>query len=138
MLNVTKRYQAPILMVLGVLGVAYAPLVLAEELNLTPTTVSSADSDQGVGVSTSIRFNNENWFTSPHPEPATLVVTSTGEMYGTTTSGIPFKQINIENTTGIRIQEFFIQDHRHYIVEGEEVYTVDELSKKIGLLYQVQ
>ena len=138
MSNLTKRYQPLILMVFSVLWVISAPLALAEEFNPTPATVSSDNQGHSVGVNSSVRFNNENWFTSPHPKPATFIISSTGEMYGTTTNGIPFRQVNIENTAGIRIQEFFIQDHHHYIVEGEEVYTAEGLSRRIGLFYQAQ
>jgi hypothetical protein len=133
---VTKRFQALGLMILSGVVVSLAPLVMAEEINLTPGDLN--DDLQGNGVTTLIRYDNENWFTLPHPKPATVVISSTGEMYGTTTNGIPFTQVNVANSFGIRIQEFSIQDHHHYIVEGEEIYTAEDLSKRIGQFYEVQ
>lgn len=44
--------------------------------------------------------------------PATFYFTENGNMYGTTTSGIPFSQITINESP--RIQEFYLKD-------GEEI-----------------
>lgn len=78
-------------------------------------------------ATSTFRWNNENWFTLPHPEPATFAITETGEAYGTTTTNIPFMQINIENDAGIRVQKFIIQDHYHFIVNGIIVYEDSDL-----------
>src|SRR5690606_40674691 len=68
-------------------------------------------------VTASVRWNNQNWFTSVHPTPETFEVTSEGEVFGTTTNGIPFTQTNVPNEAGVRVQKFVIQDHYHFIVE---------------------
>lgn len=83
-------------------------------------------------VSTSVRWNNENWFTSPHPEPETFFVTPEREVFGTTTTGIPFSQINITNEHGVRVQKFILQDHYHYIVDSKIVYSEEDLEMAIA------
>lgn len=82
------------------------------------------------------RFNRENWFTTPHPQVATFVVAADGSAYGTTTTAIPFRQINVPNDRGLRIQRFEIQDHYHYVVEGRIVYTLPEISAQLALATQ--
>lgn len=83
----------------------------------------------------SFRFNNENWFTMPHPKVASFVVRADGSASGVLETGVPFSQINIPNDHGIRIQRFEIEDHYHYIVNGEIAYTHKELSRKLALAY---
>jgi len=112
------------LSILTLLSMLSVPLValLAEETHiLSPVTHV-----------TEFRFNNENWFTEPHPKVATFTMRNDGSAYGLTETGILFTQENVPNTTGIRIQKFVIQDHYHYIVEGEIVYTTAELSAKLA------
>lgn len=82
-------------------------------------------------VSTSVRWNNENWFTTPHPEPDTFFVTPEREVFGTTTTGVPFSQINVPNEQGVRVQKFIMQDHYHYIVDSVVIYTEEELEQTI-------
>jgi hypothetical protein len=82
--------------------------------------------------SSSFRFNNENWFTVPHPEVASFTIHDDGSAYGLTVTNVPFFQYNIPNTLGVRIQRFEIQDHYHYIIEGEIAYTSQQLSEKLG------
>lgn len=81
---------------------------------------------------TDFRFNNENWFTVPHPKIAVFTVNEDGSAYGLTENSIPFSQYNIENSYGIRIQRFEIQDHYHYIVDGYIAYTPEELSIELA------
>ena len=89
--------------------------------------------ESSVGVSVGVRFNNQNWFTTPHPQPETFTVKENGEAYGTTTTGIPFTQTNFSvSSTSARIQVFTIQDHSHYIVEGEIAYSEEELNTLIA------
>jgi hypothetical protein len=85
-----------------------------------------------------VRFNNQNWFTTPHPEPETFFVTEKGEVYGTTTTGIPFTQTNFIATSSpdVRVQKFTIQDHSHYIVDSQIAYSLEELDVKIAELHQ--
>ncbi len=84
------------------------------------------------------RFNNTNWFTTPHPAVLTFSVESDGSANGTTTSNIPFSLKNIPNTVGLRIQKFIIQDHFHYIIAGNIVYTLPEISANLASAYGVQ
>ncbi len=84
------------------------------------------------------RFNNENWFTAPHPQVASFTMRDDGSAYGLTETGVSFVQYNIPNEAGIRIQRFEIEDHYHYIVEGEIIYTFAELSARLAQAYQEQ
>lgn len=93
----------------------------------TDQTDQPTTQPQTASTSTDTPFNNENWFTLPHPEPASFSVTQLGEVYGTTTTDIPFTQINVPNDFGVRVQKFVIQDHYHYIVAGDIVYTDADL-----------
>lgn len=77
------------------------------------------------------RFNNDNWFTTLHPRIASFTMNDDGDAYGYTDTGVSFVQYNVPNTTSIRVQRFEIQDHYHYIVDGEPVYTLSELSIRL-------
>jgi hypothetical protein len=81
---------------------------------------------------TLFRFNNDNWFTAPHPKVATFTVHEDGSAHGLTENGVYFTQYNVPNEVGIRVQRFEIQDHYHYIVEGEPVYSFTELSIRLA------
>lgn len=83
-------------------------------------------------TSQGIRFNNQNWFTLPHPKVAGFTVEHDGNAYGFTDTGVSFVQYNVANEYGIRIQRFEIQDHYHYIIDGEVAYTPQELSVKLA------
>ncbi len=84
------------------------------------------------------RFNNENWFTEEHPKIANFTMKDDGSAYGLTETGVAFIQYNVPNEVGIRIQRFEIEDHYHYIVEGEIVYTFEELSARLAQAYAAQ
>ncbi len=83
-------------------------------------------------TTTSFRFNNENWFTTEHPKIASFTVRDDGSAYGNTETGVSFSQYNIPNDYGIKIQRFEIQDHYHYIIDGEIAYTTTELSMHLA------
>jgi hypothetical protein len=87
-----------------------------------------------VALASEFRFNNENWFTTPHPKVASFFVRTDGSAYGTTTTGIPFEQINIPNGSGFRIQEFIMQDHYHFVIDGKVAYSLAALSVLITQL----
>jgi hypothetical protein len=82
------------------------------------------------------RFNNENWDSLPHPMVAEFTVRDDGSAFGLTETGVSFVQYNVPNDVGIRVQRFEIQDHYHYIVEGEIANTIEELSARLALAYQ--
>ena len=88
-----------------------------------------------VPTENTIRFTDENWLTLPHPEVATFTILTDGSMHGSTVTGIPFTQYNIPNELGIRVQRFEIEDHAHYIIEGEVAYTFEEFSAKLAQAY---
>ncbi len=81
------------------------------------------------------RFNNENWMSLPHPKVVTFSVREDGSAFGLTENGISFVQYNVPNDVGIRVQRFEIEDHYHYIVEGEIVTTNHQLSARLALAY---
>ncbi len=81
------------------------------------------------------RFTNENWYTLPHPKVATISLTSDGTVTGLTENGIQFVQYKVPNELGIRVERFEIQDHYHYIVEGEIADTFEELSALLAHAY---
>ena len=109
---------AVVLSFLGVSTIAYA------------STVQEGEHKED--TSKIVRFNNENWFTIAHPKVETFSVLEGGEFVGTTTTGIAFEQRNVKNEYGVRIQKFSIQDHYHFIVEGEIAYSLADISAIIA------
>ncbi len=83
-----------------------------------------------------VRFNNENWDTLPHPKVVSFTVRTDGSAYGLTETGVSFVQYNVPNTLGIRVQRFEIEDHYHYVVEGEIADTITDLSAKLAAAYE--
>ncbi len=77
---------------------------------------------------TTIRFNNDNWETLPHPRVADFSVQEDGSVIGSTEDGRSFIQFNIPNEYGVRVQRFEIDDHYHYIVGGTIAQSFTELS----------
>lgn len=101
------------------------------------TFISLGSSARAYSVDTE-RFNNENWNILPHPRVATFSVNSDGSAVGFTENGISFVQYNVPNTYGIRVQRFEIQDHYHYIVDGEIADTFTEFSALLARAYNTQ
>jgi hypothetical protein len=107
---------------------------------LVPTHALRADETYDVGTfitTATFRWNNENWQTEEHPKVATFTMRADGSAYGITETGVPFTQDNVENAYGIRIQRFEIQDHYHYVIDGEIAYTTAELSARLAQAYEV-
>lgn len=102
------------------------------------STANEAFYTSTVMTTATFRWNNENWFTEPHPRVAEFTVRDDGSAYGMTETGISFTQENIENALGLRIQRFVLQDHYHYIIEGEEVYSLTDFSIALAEAYDVQ
>jgi hypothetical protein len=84
-----------------------------------------------------VRFTNENWDTLPHPIVSEFSVREDGSAYGVTEDGRTFVQFNVPNDVSIRVQRFEIEDHYHYIVEGEIVNSSIELSALLALNAQL-
>ncbi len=83
-----------------------------------------------------VRFNNENWFSLPHPVVASFTMGPAGDWSGTTADGRTFLQYAIPNHYGIRVERFELDDHYHYIVEGEIVDSFTEFSQLLALAYE--
>jgi hypothetical protein len=112
-----------------VVGIFFASIVAV----LPYQTFATESIASGVATATvEFRFNNENWFTMPHPKIISFTVHQDGSATGLTETGIVFNQYNVPNNTGIRIQKFEIQDHYHYVIDGEPVYALEEFSKRLA------
>lgn len=83
-----------------------------------------------------IRFNNENWYTLPHPKVATFSMLANGNAEGVTEDGRTFIQYMVPNPYGIRVQRFEVEDHYHYVVDGEIADSFTELSILLALAYK--
>jgi hypothetical protein len=75
------------------------------------------------------RLNNENYFVTDHPRIETLALHADGSMTGVTEQGGTFSQHTILLTDTVKVDRFEIDDHFHFIVNGEAVYTTDALSR---------
>jgi hypothetical protein len=84
------------------------------------------------------RLNNENWDTISHPKVASFTVHEDGSAEGLTVTNVPFKQYTIFDKNGIRAQRFEIQDHYHYIVQGEIAYSDEELTRLLARYTKTQ
>lgn len=110
-------------------------LVALFVVNITPVQAEKSYLIAPVVSYATVRFNNENWHTLPHPEVAEFTVQTDGSAFGRLVTGVPFYQYNVPNDLGIRVQRFEIDDHYHYIVDGEIAYTMTDLSIKLAAAY---
>ncbi len=101
-------------------------------------SVSHAAGTQDLSIYGSIRFNNETWYTLPHPQVSTFMRHEDGSTTGYTEDGRHFYQYVVPNPYGIRVQRFEIEDHYHYIVEGEIIDSFTEFSTLLAATYQVK
>lgn len=76
----------------------------------------------------STRFNNQNWQISEQPVVWSFTTHTDGSFSGLTTDGIPFTQYTVSEVDGIKVQRFEIEDHYHFIVNGEVAYSLEVLS----------
>lgn len=67
-----------------------------------------------------------------HPTVVDFTVYPDGSAAGLLANGERFRQYNIPNDFGIRIQRFELPYYSHYIIEGEVVYTHRELSIRLA------
>lgn len=111
---------------LSFFGLLCIPTTFADE------TYTLAESSQ----SASVVFTNDNWYSVLHPLISVFTARSNGNAYGTTTTGVPFRQYTVPNNAGVRVQRFEIQDHFHYIVDGRVVNTLETLSAQLALAYK--
>jgi hypothetical protein len=99
-------------------------------------TSSRVSAEQDLSQYGTIRFNNENWHTLPHPKVATFSMQTDGGASGVTEDGRTFIQYMVPNPYGIRVQRFEIEDHYHYVVEGEIADSFTEFSALLALAYE--
>lgn len=90
--------------------------------------IQSLSAQSNVPTETTIRLNNENWDRVPHPKVASFTVHEDGSAEGLTETNVPFRQYTVYEKGNVRAQRFEIQDHYHYIVQGEIAYTEKELN----------
>lgn len=86
-------------------------------------------------ITDTIRWNNDNWFILSQPVVNTFTISDDGTAYGMTNTDVPFTQYTVPNTIGARIQRFEIQDHYHYIIDGEIVYSLEDFSIQLAQAY---
>jgi hypothetical protein len=58
--------------------------------------------------------------------PLTFFFTANGDVFGTTTTGIPFSQITVLESP--RVQEFRIEDEHWFVCAGGAMETLSDLS----------
>ncbi len=78
-------------------------------------------------------FTQENFEILPHPKISTFSRNASGVWSGTTVDGKTFTQYPIPNTYGLRIERFVIDDYAHYVVEGDIIYSLQDLSIRLAL-----
>lgn len=71
----------------------------------------------GVSAAIPAVYTNDNFFSSEHEVPASFEQDLLGNFYGRTTTGKIFSQVNIENTLGVRLQKFSIDEAYYYITD---------------------
>jgi cell division protein FtsW (lipid II flippase) len=94
----------------------------------------TATEESSASVGEIMLWNNDNWLSNSHPIPMSFYVNADGEIFGTTSDGIPFSQTNVLPEYQTKIQKFVIQDHFHFIVGGKEVYTLEEIASELTKL----
>lgn len=108
---------------------------------LFPVHMTYADDTFVTGTfyqTATFRWNNDNWLLYTQPRVNMFTIRDDGSSYGLTETGIPFVQYNIENALGMRIQRFEIEDHYHYVIEGEVVYTLKDFSAELAQAYEAR
>lgn len=80
-------------------------------------------------LTATILCTNDNFQTSEvcQAPPDTFYQTEQGEFHGTTTSGIPFSQLNVLNDT-TRLQRFQMQEAYWYVSDKGVFYADNNLS----------
>lgn len=73
-------------------------------------------------------YTQENITTEYHEAPAHFEVTDAGEMVGATVSGMPFRQRNISNELGVRLQRFEIGLAHWYISDKGIIWAKNDIT----------
>jgi len=60
-------------------------------------------------------YTNDNIWTSTHDTPVTINLDAEGNFYGETETGKVYRQTNIENSLGIRLHKFSIDEAFWYV-----------------------
>lgn len=69
-------------------------------------------------------YTNDNLWESEHDIPVSFTQDSQGNFYGFTATGKSFKQVIIENSLGIRLQKFSI-DEAFFYVSDQGIITAE-------------
>jgi len=72
-------------------------------------------------------YTQDNIQTSYQEAPATFTFDTSGQMFGATISGIPFRQLNVANGYGIRLQRFEIGTARWYVSDQGIIWADNDL-----------
>lgn len=80
-----------------------------------------------------ISFTNANFAVLPHPEILSFSRNADGVWSGITVDGKTFNQYPVPNSYGLRIERFVIDDYTHFVVEGQIVYSLQDLSVVLAL-----
>lgn len=78
-------------------------------------------------------LTNENFHQVPHPVVSSFTRDGNGVWTGTTVDGKVFTQYPVPNAYGLRIERFEIDDYAHYVVEGDIIYSLQDLSVVLAL-----
>jgi hypothetical protein len=82
-------------------------------------------------ISEAVYLTRENWDSVPHPVVVSFSRDTYGNWTGITKDGRIFRQYAIENQYGIRIERFEIDGYHHFVVEGEIMYSLSDLSRSL-------
>lgn len=81
-----------------------------------------------VETSAHVRWNQDNWKTTPHPQISNFAVDEYGNAEGTLADGSTFRQYDIYFDGRTRVQKFELDDYHHFVVNDNIAYSLQELS----------
>ena len=73
-------------------------------------------------------YTNDNFFLSDHEVPTSFEQDLLGNFYGRTTTGKIFSQVNIENSLGVRLQKFSIDEAYYYITDRGVITAQNDIT----------
>jgi hypothetical protein len=83
-------------------------------------------------TATAQTYSNDTFWSTQHAKPESFTVTSTGEAYGTTTTGIAFRQVNVVTNSDVRLQRFQIQE-AYFYVSDRGVIRADNSTQALSM-----
>lgn len=82
----------------------------------------------GVSAAIPTVYTNDNFFSSEHDMPVTFEQDILGNFYGHTATGKVFSQVNIENSLGVRLQKFSIDEAYYYITDRGVIVAQNDIT----------